>query len=293
MLLIGPFHDRIAVFRRVQLPAARVRARPVAIRARPGVERHAQACTCVEPRAAYFSEVPVRPEVTCAHFGIRFETPASKHHRFRADFARFTFMQHRDAGHAIRIAQQTHRGRFVQRADAILLSARVQRVDQARAAAPHDARQAAPELHPAVDLGRLPPESRFEAHAFAAQPDQRIETVIDHVFDELGVASILGHARHVIEELRGGIRAEIGVADIFVSQVRDNLCEVINAVECDAHLPACISRVAAAIVFRRRVDQQHRRARFLRCERSARGGVASAYDYDVNRFHHTHCCPSP
>ncbi len=76
-VLLEAVADReVAEFRRVEVPADRVAARPVAVRRGADVERHADAVAGVEARAAHLGELPAGPEIARAPFGVGFEAAA-------------------------------------------------------------------------------------------------------------------------------------------------------------------------------------------------------------------------
>ena len=96
-----------------------------------------------------------------------------------------------------------------------------QRLDQARPAAHRLDRQAAPELELAADVERLAAPGRGEAHALLAHPLHRGKALLDQELGQVGIAAVLGDARHVVEELLFGVGAEVGARDLLVAEVRD------------------------------------------------------------------------
>ena len=87
--------------------------------------------------------------------------------------------------------------------------------DQPRAAAPALDREPAPEPEPAVHLERLAAVHRDEAHALRPEPLHGVEAAAHQDVDQIGVGPVLGHARHVVEELVLGVGAEVGGRDLL------------------------------------------------------------------------------
>src|SRR5205814_2115789 len=108
-----------------------------------------------------------------------------------------------------------------------------QGIDQSRAAADRFEREAAPELEPAFDLERLPPPGRGETHAFFLHPQRRGKALLDQDLGEVGIAAVLGDARHVVEELVRGVGPEIRPLDFLARQL-DQPTEIVGAVVDDA-----------------------------------------------------------
>src|SRR4051812_40052844 len=103
--------------------------------------------------------------------------------------------------------------------DARLRRRAVIRFEETRTAAPDLTRQPAPELVAAVDLDRLAPVARLEAHALLAHPLQRGVASVDERLDELRVAAILREASHIFEEVLAEVLAEVGRSDLFAREI--------------------------------------------------------------------------
>ena len=119
----------------------------------------------------------------------------------------------------------------------------------------------------------LPAVARLEAHALAAHPFQGLEAATDQDVGQLGVAAVVGHPAHVVEELVGAIAAEIDVAFFVVGQVI-KLGEIVDAVENHPHCACGIGAVAAALSLRRRLQHGDRRPLLVRRQRRAGRGIA-------------------
>ena len=153
------------------------------------------------------------------------------------------------------------------------------RLHQAFAAAVGIDHRAAEELEAAVDLERLPPVVRHEAHAELVQPVHRVGALVDQHVGELGIALVLRDAAEVVEILLGGVFAEVGVGDLLLGQVGHDLADVVRAVMHHAEGAAGEGGVAAALVLRRALQHQHAGAVLARGERRAHAGAAAA-DHD-------------
>src|SRR5208282_3063557 len=81
MLLEAVADREIAELGCVAIPSHRMASRPVPVRHRANVERHANSIAGVEARAAHLREIPIRPEITRTPFRIRLEAAAREDHR--------------------------------------------------------------------------------------------------------------------------------------------------------------------------------------------------------------------
>ena len=161
MLLEAVADIEIADRRRVQVPGAGMRARPVPGRRRADLERHPVALR----RCCSASRAPSRGPSRA-----RDSAPASRHWPrtrrrpapppSRADRQSRPLRRTRTPATPSIALQQRHRRRLVQDRDALALGAAVQRLHQFLAAAPDVAGEPAPELELAVDAetpaGRAP-----------------------------------------------------------------------------------------------------------------------------------------
>ena len=269
----------IAEGRRVLIPAHCVAARPVTVGQGAGLQRRNDAHTGVVTRAADFCEVPVRSEVARAHFSVRFEAAAREHDRFRADFDGAPLALRAHAFDALIVDDEADCGRLVMNRNAFALARFVFEFDQARAAAPGFAGEAAPELELAVDLESLASVRRLEFHALLAHPHHRFEAAADEDFAQVRIGAVVGDAAHVVEVLVFGIRAVVADLAFFVGDVVQ-LSEIVRTVEHDAHGAGGVAAVAAAVVDRCRFEDDHLGAGFARRERRTACCIACAnYDY--------------
>src|SRR4029077_4487906 len=93
-------------------------------------------------------------------------------------------------------------------------------------------------------------------------------------------------ARHVVEELVGGVGPEIRPLDFLARQL-DQPAEVVRAVVDDAQEPRREARIAAGLGFGRALQHEHALGRLACRKRCAQGGVAGADDDDVPGLHHS------
>ena len=271
----------VAELGRVHVPADGVPARPVAVRLGADRQRHVDAGAGVEARAAHLGEVPGRTEIARAHLGVALEAAAGQHHGLGADFHLASLVPGDDAAHHAVLLDQRHRGRRVVDRDAGLHRRLVLEVDQARAAAPGLDGEPAPELVLAVDLEGLPAVARLEAHALGPHPLQGLEAAADQDVGQLGVAAVVGHPAHVVEELVGRVAAEIDVALLVLREVVE-LHQVVDAVEDHPHGARRVGAVAAAFLFGGGLQHGDRGAFFARRQGGTGGRVARAHHQDID-----------
>src|SRR5262249_14439417 len=162
----------IAELRRIAIPADRVAARPIAARLCADLERHADAIAGVEPRSAYFCQIPVGSEIARAPFRIGLEPPAREDDRLGAQFTRLALLPHAHAANTAIVREQRNRAGLVEHLNALARRRLVQRLDEPRPAARGLDGEPAPELELAADLERLPTVDRHETHALTTQPLQ-------------------------------------------------------------------------------------------------------------------------
>src|SRR3990172_6867715 len=161
----------IAERRRVEVPAYRMAARPVAVGHRADIERHLDAESRVVARAAHLGEIPVRAEIARAHFCARLEAAARNHHRPGADIDVSAPLLRPDAAlRAVVIRHQRHRRGFVENRDAFARARLVLVFHQALAATPRFRGESAPEFVPVADLVRLAAEACPEYHPLLSHP---------------------------------------------------------------------------------------------------------------------------
>src|SRR5262249_3452725 len=290
-MLLELVADReISEFGRIHLPLHRMAARPVAARARADLHRHTDTVAVVEAGAAHLGEVPARPGIGGAPLGVGFEAAAGEHHCFAVDLALDAVVADAHAIHAYAVEHEAQRAGAVADVDAALRRGVGEHLDQAGTAADRLDREAAPELELAVDLECLAAVDRDEANALVAHPAKSIEAAPDQELDQVGVGAVLRHPRHVVEELLGGVGAEIGGGDLLLGEVGHQRLDVVDAVVDDAHRARGEPAVAARLVSRPRLQHHHRRAWSRRRQRRAERGVAAA-DHDHVCFRPRHSMP--
>lgn len=151
-------------------------------------------------------------------------------------------------------------------------------VEQSRSAAPHFARQSAPELVSAVHFHGLAPVARLEAHALLAHPLERRVTVVDERLDEIGITAVLREPADIFEIVLPQVLAEIRARDLLARQIGNDLEQVFDAAIRGAHLPRRITRIAARVLRVGGFQHDHLRAVLPRRERRGHGRIAGADD---------------
>ncbi len=137
-------------------------------------------------------------------------------------------------------------------------------------------REPAPELELAVDLECLPAVDRNKPHALLAHPVERVEALGDQQLDQIGIGAVLGNARHVVEELIGGVGAKIRGLDFGRREIGHQRLDVVDAVIDDADRTCGEAAVAAGFVLRRRLAHHHLGALLLRRQRRTERRIAGA-----------------
>src|SRR5262249_7724888 len=266
----------IAELRRIAIPADRVAARPIAARLCADLERHADAIAGVEPRSAYFCQIPVGSEIARAPFRIGLEPPAREDDRLGAQLTRLALLPHAHAANTAIVREQRNRAGLVEHLNALARRRLVQRLDEPRPAARGLDGEPAPELELAADLERLPTVDRHETHALTTQPLQRRVAPPHQELDEIGIAAMLGDARHVVEILVLGVGAEVRGALLLLGKIGNELDEIVDGPIGDTDRAGRERRVSAALGERRALEHGDARARFARGERRTQRGIAGA-----------------
>jgi hypothetical protein len=242
-----------------------------------------QSVAGVEPGAAHLGQVPAGPEIARAPLGVGFKAAAGQHHRLGGDFVGDAA----DAGahplDPVVVGDQVQRPGLEGEGDALAARHRIERLDQARPAAPGLDRQPAPEFEPPVDAIGLPPPDRHEAHAGIAHPQHRRPAAVDQQVAQLRIGAVFGDPSHVVEELAGRIGPEIGAGGLGVGQVRHQGAQIVHPVIDAAKGAGGEAAVAAAQGLRRALQHQHRRALVRRRQGRAKGGVAGADHNHIDR----------
>ena len=166
--------------------------------------------------------------------------------------------------------------------DAGLVRRPVERIDQARAAAPRLDREPAPEPEAAVRLLEgLAAVARLEPDALAAQPAECGVAAGDQLLHQVRVGPVPGEPRHVVVVVRFAVGAEVGFRELAIREIGHQRAKRPGVVEHHAHRAGGIGAVAAPLFLWRRLQQAHARAglRGRQCGRER--GVAAAHDHDV------------
>ena len=150
-------------------------ARPVSKRQRARLKCCAYARAGVVTGPAYFGQIPVGAKIACAHFGVRLETAAGKHHSPGPDLDRAALTACPHAFDAAVVGDKPDRRGFIVYGYAFARAGLVLKLDQSRSATPGFHRETAPELEAAIDLERLTPVRRLKLHAFLVHPHHRFK----------------------------------------------------------------------------------------------------------------------
>ena len=195
--------------------------------------------------------------------------------------------------HAVVVREQRERRRLVVDGDARLCRGLVERLDEARPAAPGFDREPTPEAEASVlPLERLAAVARLKAHALLAQPDEGGMAAGDELLHEVGVGAVPGEPRHVVVVVGLGVGAEVGLGQLALREVGHQRAERIGPVEDHPHGAGGIGAVAAALGLRRGFQQAHAGAGLCRGERRRERGVAAAHDHDIRRERFGHVTPA-
>src|SRR5258708_25721456 len=155
-MLLELVADReVAELGRVALPGDCVAARPVAGGGGADVERHADRVAGVEARAAHLGELPSRPQIARALFGIGLKAARSEDHRLAFQLHCFSAMLRTNAMHARIVAEKRQRACAIPDLVCRLLLEKKNAIDQPGAAAHRLDADPAPQLEPAAHLERL------------------------------------------------------------------------------------------------------------------------------------------
>ena len=283
-MLLEIIADReIAEFRRVAVPADGVAARPVAGRHGADVERHLDAVAGVEARAADLGELPERPEIARAHFGIGLEAAGGEHHAFRLHLDGMPLVLDAHGLDAVVVGDQRQRACAVSDGDVVFARDLGELIDQARPAAPGFDGKPAPELELAVDLVGLAAPDRHEAHALVVHPQHGFLAAGDQNLAQVGIGAVFGNAAHVVEEFLLRVGAEVGFGDFLVGQVRHQPAQVLDPVIDAAERAGGEAAVAAGFLFRRALQHEHGDTLLGGGECCAKRRIAGADDDHIRR----------
>ena len=267
----------------------RMTAAPVAPRHGANVERHLQAVTVVEVRAAHLGVVPRLAEVTQAPFRIGFKTTATEDHRLRSErLQAFRRAHHHTADAAAFVLREADHRVVITNIDADLFAGLEPGLRQADTFM-HGANDGADRpFDLALDLDAHDRLREFELVAAGVlQPAHRIPRFFDQNFRQHRVGAAFGHAHQVFAEKLGGVRFDAGVkARIFLLDVGHETGDIAGFVEDVAENCAGKMRVAAAL-FLRRLFKQHDffRAGFTRRHRGRKRGIAATYNDYIETAH--------
>ena len=282
MLLEAVAHSKIAEFGRVPVPGDRVAAGPVAGRHGADIKRHANAVALVEAGPTRLGKVPAGAEIARPPRGIGLEAAAGEHDSPRTDFDRALLDPCAHAPHAGVVGKKGMPWRSVVDGDARLRSGPVERLDEARPAAPGFDRKPAPEAKVAVlPLERLAAVARLKAHALLAHPEQGAVAAGDELLHEVRVGAVLGKPCHVVVIVGLGVGAEIGLGQLALGEVGHQRAERVGPAKNHSHGACGICAVAAALFLRRGLQQPHARPGLRRRKRCRERGVAAAHDHDI------------
>jgi hypothetical protein len=118
----------------------------------------------------------------------------------------------------------------------------------------------------------LPLRERPEPHAVAAQPAHGVGAAVDQQPGERLVATMLGHARQVVEILLTRIGAEIDARPFRRAEVADQLLDVVDPrIDCP-HRADRETAVAATLLARRALQHQDGGTKLARRQRRRQAG---------------------
>ena len=266
----------------VQVPGNGVTAAPVATGAGAGVQRHPQAIAGVVLCAPHLGQIPVRAQVTSAHFGVRLEAATGEHHRPHRQLrvaARALHPQPGDAARAAHLKSQSLR--LVTHLNAGAERQLKKPVGKARAATDGFCHQSAPETPYAADRERLAAVHEHPADAALTQPAHRWQGFFHQHIRQSCICQPFGHAHQVALKFGGAVAPDVDRLDFGGGKVGDQRADVLQAVVREAEGGAREVGIAAAQVLRRFLQDQHTRSRLAGGKRRAEGGIAGAGDDDV------------
>ena len=269
----------VAEVRRVAFPADRVTARPVTHGCAPmfiAISRPSPVLYLL-PRTLARSQPG--PRWRARHAALASKPPHARMTLSARELARRAFDFDDDAVNAGVGMQERLRPGVVKNRHAGFLG-RLVSVDEPRSAAPRCERRTAPEGVLAVDFERLPAELRQPAHAFVLHPVHGRLAAANQKLAQVGIGAVLRDARHVVEELVFGVGAEVAL-HLFFAQIGRERAYVFRAVVDEAHQAFGVRAVAAALVLRGALEQQHFRAFVAGRYRRAQRRVSAADDDDV------------
>ena len=261
-------------------------ARPVAVRRRAGLQRHADAVAGVEAAAAHLRQLPAGAEIAGAPFRVGLEAAGGEHHRPGAHGLDPAIVLEPDALDPVAVMDQAERPRAVADADTGRPGDLRVAVDQAGPAAPGLQRQPAPEAEAAVRRPEgLAAVDRHEADALAVQPPHRPARFRNQPLAKVRIGAVAGQAEHVVVEAFLRIIAEIGAGDLLFGKVRAQGADIVHAIVGEAEGAGGEAGVAAVLGLGRALQNEHRGAGLARCQRRTEGGVAGAGDDDIGMGH--------
>ncbi len=192
---------------------------------------------------------------------------------------------------AVVIGDQFLPARLIDDLDAVIGGGLEQPLDEPRPAAPRLEREPAPEHELALVLERLARVHRREADALGAHPQQGLLAARDQQLGQVGVRLVVGQAAEIVVVLVLRIGAEIAGRQFLLAEIA-KLQQVLDAVVDKAQRPGGVAAVAAALLERRRLEDEDARPFLLRRQGCAQPGIARPDDDDV-KFARDHLVPPP
>ncbi len=274
----------VAVRRRVGVDRCRVAARPLAVRQRAQLHRHAQPVAGVVARAAHLGMVPGSPQIAGAPLRIRFEAAAAQHDGVARHFGESLGPLDDHARDAAGLVLQESRDRAV--------VADLNALPLGRAE-PHRGEPNALVLRPdhgaRRPLERVPHldgrerDGRLHLDTLPLHPAGGVVGPADQDLRQLGIGAPVGDAQEISHEepVRVGLDAREEAGHLGLG-VRHEDAKVLGAVERDSQEPAAIVRVAATKRPRRLLQRHDAPGALLAGgHRRRQGGIARAHHDDV------------
>ena len=258
-----------------------MRAGPMACRVSACRQRHFQSFSGVETRASDFGEVPIRTQIASPHFSACFKPAAGQNDGFGADFHRFALNVAIDAIYTSRNFPQCVCGCIANDFNSGSGRGFVICIQQPWPAAPHFKRQTAPKFESSVNFCGLPAKADLKTDAEITHPRQRIKTIVDEYFDEIGIAPVMRKPHHIFQVIFARIYPKIRRGDFAFSQIRNQSSHVGDALINRPHLASGVTCIAALILSAGSFQDQNRCTRLLSRECSRHRRVPRSDDDDI------------
>src|SRR6478752_10063206 len=166
--------------------------RPMTVRHRSGIERHAQSIPGVEAAAAYFGEFEPWSEIPCAPFCVGLEPAGGHDHATPDDLHDLTSAPRLDPDNTARAFDERDRSGLVMHRNAGAFDGGKQRPGETFAPVISFDCGTASKADEPVRRAELPAVEREELHPLGMQPSHRVAAVPDQQVCQPRVGAILG-----------------------------------------------------------------------------------------------------